>query len=76
MSSSAPDGIHCRHIVGYIGVGSTEEHDVVKHQKKESCYLVQEFMNGGSLKAKIWRQVCLKVLSCNFMLAIFACAQT
>lgn len=42
--------------MGYIGVGSNEETGVVKRQKKEQCYLVQEFMNGGSLKAKVWRQ--------------------
>ena len=42
--------------MGYIGVGSSEESGVVKRQKKEQCYLVQEFINGGSLKAKIWRQ--------------------
>lgn len=47
----------CSNIVGYIGVGTDEGASVVKKQKKESCYLVQEYMNGGSLKAKIWRQV-------------------
>ena len=42
--------------MGYIGVGSNQESGVVKRQKKEQCYMVQEFMNGGSLKAKVWRQ--------------------
>ena len=54
--------------MGYIGVGSHEEGNVVKHQKKESCYLVQEYMTGGSLKAKVWKQVRILPSSLNPLL--------
>lgn len=47
----------CRNIVGYIGVGSVDTTSLLKHHVKTSCYLVQEYMDGGTLKQKIWRQV-------------------
>ena len=43
--------------MGYIGVGSITEDEAVKDHTKSCCYLVQEFMDGGTLKQKVWRQV-------------------
>lgn len=41
----------------YIGAGSSEEDNLVKHHDKSSCYLVQEYMDSGTLKQKLWSQV-------------------
>jgi hypothetical protein len=38
-------------------VGSSKGASAVKDQSKECCYIVQEYMNGGNLKQKVWRQV-------------------
>ena len=43
--------------MGYIGVGSITEDEAVKDHTKSCCYLIQEFMDGGTLKQKVWRQV-------------------
>lgn len=40
-----------------IGVGSSEGDNLVKHHSPSSCYAVQEYMDGGTLKQKIWNQV-------------------
>ena len=41
----------------FIGVGSSDEGKTASKQSKSSCYMVQEFMNAGNLKQKIFKQV-------------------